>query len=143
MWPCSHFTAQSVICRVVNLWDIFLRFLGPIFYVNIDNLKKLCQVTVYRSYISKNKTFIEPFRTFLTYNLQNRSVNFCGLLIFVTIMSVLESIGSTIITSLIYIVVPFLLSPISAKSFAPLHLPSFLIVFTIPFHVAACSLHHF
>ena len=50
-WPSLHFTDRSVfyrpvfyrlVCKIVNLWDIDLKFLQSISDVNIDNCAKFC-----------------------------------------------------------------------------------------------------
>ena len=50
-WPSSYFTDRSVfyrppfyrlVCKIVNLWDIDLKFLQSISDVNIDNCAKFC-----------------------------------------------------------------------------------------------------
>ena len=51
MWPSLHFTYRSVfhrpafyrmVCKIVNLYNINLKFLGSISDVNIDNCAKFC-----------------------------------------------------------------------------------------------------
>ena len=81
--PSSNFTDRSVfyrptiyrlVCKIVNLLDMDLKFLEPISYViNIDNGAKSWKVTILRRYIFRNELF-EHILTLQTHNGQTRWV---------------------------------------------------------------------
>ena len=61
MWPNFQLTDSSVFCRqsfyrlfckIFNIQDTYIKFLGSIFEVDIDNCAKCREVTIRRSYIS-------------------------------------------------------------------------------------------
>ena len=65
-WPSLYFKDSSVFyrlvffrlfCKIIDLLDTNLNFLGSIFDVNIDNCANCCEVNVRRSYISRNELF--------------------------------------------------------------------------------------
>ena len=65
-WPSLYFKDSSVFyrlvffrlfCKIIDLLDTNLNFLGSIFDVNIDNCANCCEVNVPRSYIFRNELF--------------------------------------------------------------------------------------
>ena len=59
--------------KILNLYNIDLKFLGSISGVNNNNGAKFCLVTIPRCYLSRNEKF-ERFWTLQTDNLQTRYV---------------------------------------------------------------------
>ena len=51
---------QRLSCKIVNLYDIDLKYLGSISDVNNNNLKTFCEVTMSRNYIFRKQANMRP-----------------------------------------------------------------------------------